>query len=197
MNLEKTKKSVPMKMFEGITKVPIWAWMIILGLTSAFSSVYQVTLVVNSYVTIYELISTKTFFAILLVAVAVVYPFLIRLFTRLDYSVASRIFFRRTHYVPDYNLRKLPIPYNDFLRVILFIYSVVNIVKGCLGIVVIGYPFMIYLVKLPEFLVKFSMFVLGMFMLKPFVQAWQYKNVFFSVGLPTAFLLLLSIIVSL
>lgn len=195
MNLEKTKKPIPQKIFEGISKVPIWAWMIILGLTSAFSSVYQTTLVVNSYVSIYELIPTKTFFAIMLVIVAVVFPFLIRLFARIDYAIASRLYFRRTHFVPDYNLRKLPVPYNDFLRVALFLYAVINLVKGCLGIVVLAFPFTIYIMRLPEFLVQIATFVFGVFMLKPFAQAWQYKNFFFSLGLPTALLLALSVLV--
>lgn len=195
MNIEKTKKSIPIKMFEGISKVPIWVWMIVLGVSSAFSSLYQINLVVNSYVSIYELVSTKVFFVIMLIAVGVIFPFLIRLLTRVDYSMGSRIYFRKTVYVPDYNLRRLPIPYNDFVRVILFIYTIVNIVRGCLGIAIIAFPFTIYLMKIPEILVKLALFVLGMFMLKPFVSPWQYKNVFFSLGLPTAILLAISVVV--
>lgn len=161
MNAEKTKKSTLMKMFEGISKVPIWAWMIILSITSAFSSIFQTSLVVNSYESIYQVLSSKTLFVIVLVSVAVVFPLLIRLFARLDYSISSRIYFRRTINVPDYNLRKLPIPYNDFLRVVLFVYSISNIVKGCLSVCIIAYPFMIYLLKIPEFIVKIGMFILG------------------------------------
>ncbi len=193
MNSEKVKKSIPIKVFEGISKVPIWAWMIILGITSAFSTFYQVGLVVNTYVNIYEIIPAKAFFPMMLIGVAVIYPFLIRLFTRIDYAIASRIYFRKTTYVPDYNLRRLPIPYNDFVRVVLFVYSVVCIVNGLLSIAKLAFPYAIYIIKLPEFLIKLLMFVFGMFMLKGFVASWQYKDVFFSLGLPTAILLAISI----
>lgn len=193
MNLEKTKNSIPENVFKGVSKVPIWAWMIILGITSAFASFYQANLVVNSYVSVYNIFSTKTFLAVMLVLVAVIHPFLIRLFTRLDYSVASRMYFRRTIYVPDYNLRRLPIPYNDFLRTILFVYSIVNALRSVLNIAMIACPYAVYLFKIPEFIIKLLMFVFALFMLKPFVSEWQYKNVYFSIGLPTVILLILSL----
>ncbi len=178
---------------KGVLKVPIWAWMVILGALSIFGNYYRAISVSNLSIATMEMLSLSidytVYFVVVLVFSAFVYPVVVRLLSRLDYAVASRIYFRMTNYVPDYNLRRLSVPYNDFLKIVLFCYCIIEVFKGVFSMIALGMPYAIHLLSLPYNIIKIGCYVLGAFMIKPFIEDWQMKRTFLALGIPSAILL--------
>lgn len=177
-----------------LKKVPIWAWMLILALSSVLGmyvragSVIQSTLANLTYSLNYT-----TFFIVTLILAVLIEPFLVRLFARIDYAIASRIYFRSMSFVPDYNLRRLPIRYEDFLVVVSFIYTLINLVSGVFGFLSAGLPYASYLLSLPVNLFKIACYVWAGFMLKPSVEDWQLKSTVLALGIPSTIILCLNL----
>ena len=194
MNSEKKVSQKSGLLLNKLKKVPIWAWMVILTISCAFGLYYRASVVVEGMVASMSLgIQTSVFFVITLIVAALAEPFVIRLFARVDYSIASRIYFRSTSYVPDFNLRKLPVKYEDFLIVVLFVYSLINIVTGIFGLLSMAFPYASYLLSIPANLFKIGCFVWSAFIMKPSVADWKMKNAFIALGLPSTIFLCFSL----
>lgn len=194
MNHEQSDKKSKCLFIDKIKRIPIWAWMLILGIVSIASNYYNAQMASNSAMselTIY--ISPMVLFILVLGSSAVISPFVIRLFARIIYSVASRIYFKSTNYIPDYNLRKLPIEYNDFLVTFLFVYCISDLFVGLFGIIALFVPYASYILSIPASLFRIAGYVLGTFILKPLVADWQWKRTFSSLGLVVAVMLCLSV----
>lgn len=182
---------------KSILRVPIWAWMLVLGGVSVFGNYYAALSVANTSLATMEILSLQLdptiYFVVILIVSALIYPVVVRLLARLDYAIASRIYFRSTNYVPDYNLRRLPIPYNEFLKIVLFCYAIVEVFKGIFSMIALGMPYATHILSLPYNLIKIGGYVLGAFMIKPFIDDWQLKRAFLALAIPSAIFLCLGL----
>ncbi len=194
MNHEQSNKKSRGLIIDKIKRIPLWAWMLILGIVSIASNYYNAQMVSNSAMAEMPIsISPIVFFIIVLGLSAVVRPFVLRLVARIIYAVASRIYFRSTNYIPDYNLRKLPIEYNDFLVTFLCIYCISDLFVGLFGVIALFVPYASYILSIPASLFRIAGYVFGAFILKPLVADWQCKRTFTSLGLISAIMLCLSV----
>lgn len=194
MNHEQSDKKSRGLIIDKIKRVPLWAWMLILGIVSIASNYYNAQMVSNSAMAELSIyISPMILFILVLGLSAVVRPFVLRLVARIIYAVASRIYFRSTNYIPDYNLRKLPIEYNDFLVTFLFIYCISDLFVGLFGVIALFVPYASFILSIPASLFRIAGYVLGAFILKPLVADWQCKRTFTSLGLICAIMLCLSV----
>lgn len=194
MSLEKTISQNSATLVGKLKKVPIWAWMLILALSSVLAMYVRAGSVIQSTLSNLSFsLNYTTFFVVTLVLAVLVEPFVIRLVARIDYAIATRIYFRSMSFVPDYNLRRLPVKYEDFLVVALFIYTLINLVSGIFGFLSAGLPYASYLLSLPVNLFKIACYVWGAFMLKPSIEDWQMKSAVIALGIPSTILLCLNL----
>lgn len=194
MNHEGLDKKSSGLILDKIRRVPVWTWMLILGVVSIASNYYNAQMVSNSAMSVMPMsISPIVFFVLVLGLSAVVRPFVLRIAARLIYTAASRIYFRSTGYIPDYNLRKLPIEYNDFLITFLFIYCISDLFVGVFGIIALFVPYAAYILSIPASLFRIAGYVFGAFILRPMVADWQCKRTFTALGLISAIMLCLSV----
>ncbi len=185
MNLEaKTKFSNSVTKL--VTAVPIWGWTIILMLTSAVANVFTAELVLNSLSYIMT-INVGTFILMLFVY-GILAGGVARLFIRLVYSVANRLYFRFTHYVPDYNLRRLPINYNVYLGVTMAFFSAANLLIAVVNALIYAVPTAYYAWSFLYKLIHLAALCLIWLTLQGFVDDWQMKRTYLALGIPTIIL---------
>lgn len=185
MNLD-AKTGFSSKVTKLVTRVPIWGWTIILMLASAVANVFTAQTVLNTMAYLMP-INAGTF--ILMIAIyGILCGIVIRLFARLIYAVGTRLYFRLTGYVPDYNLRRLPISYNVYLGVVMAFLSVASLLIGVINALIYALPIAYYAWS---FLRKIILLVALCFIwltLQGFVDDWQMKRVYLALGIPTGIL---------
>lgn len=185
MNLEaKTKFSNSVT--KVVTAVPIWGWTIILMLTCAVANVFTAETVLNSLSYIIT-INAGTFVLILFVY-GILAGLVSRLFIRLVYSVGNRLYFRFTHYVPDYNLRRLPINYNVYLGITMAFFSAANLLVGAVNALIYAVPTAYYAWSFVYKLIHLTALCLIWVTLQGFVDDWQMKRTYLALGIPTGIL---------
>lgn len=177
-----------------LDKMPIWALTIILMVVGALASVFTGS-VYTDLMMAYGLTSAITpILAIVIIGAA--YGGIMRLVLRIVYGVGDRIFFGTMRAVPDYNLRRLPVPYNSFVRVSL----VWLIVAKCFDAILSG--LLMYVVPVAYYVLHFAssfitlacIFAAYMTMDKHYVPTWQSGKCFLSLAIPAVILYGLGII---
>lgn len=127
-------------MIAFLRKIPMWALTLLLMVVSACSMVFACVVYAGAYIDMVIEVSTGWLVALVILD-GVIYGFLVRLLARVIYAVADRVFFRAMHNVPDYNLRRLPLPYNDYLRCVLAALIVSKAVAAVLQIAYFAAPY--------------------------------------------------------
>lgn len=173
-----------------IKKIPIWALTLIVAVLGGVSSVFSMQMYA-AYFQALGLTSVSTLIAV--VVAGVMYAFFLRLFGRIVYGIGDRVFFRTMSSVPDYNLRRLPIPYNDYLRWVLFFASIAMVVT-CLfsGLLVYVFPMGVYLWRFISRLAFVACMGLAYRCMDKYnVPAWQSGRCFLCLAIPAAVLFVL------
>lgn len=179
-------------MTKALQKLPIWAYTIILMVATALASVYT-GYVYAGVLEAYGLASSAG--PILYIAIiGVVGGAIMRLLARVVYSVGDRIFFYTMRAVPDYNLRRLPIAYNDYVRTILFWLIIAKLADALLvGLLMFVLPVAYYLWHFLSALVLLVCIFAAYFTMdRTHVPTWQSGKCFLSLAIPTVVLYVLA-----
>ena len=168
-----------------LAKIPVWAYTIVLIVLGAVSNIFTMQ-------------SASSYFAsfgygqgILVVAIifaGIMYGFFMRLLARLVYGLGDRLFFRTMSFVPDYNLRRVPIPYNDFIRTTMFWLCVASLVGALFNsLFTYVFPLGVYLWRWLSRLAIVACLAIAYFQMdKAHVPAWQSGKCFLCLMVPTA-----------
>lgn len=169
-----------------VTAVPIWGWTIILMLTCAMANVFTAEMVLNTLSYIVP-VNVGTF-VLMLFIYGILCGLVVRLFIRIIYAIGSRLYFRFTNYVPDYNLRRLPVNYNVYLGVAMAFLSVANLLVGFVNALLYVSPSAYYLWTFIIKLVRLLAISLIWLTLQGLVDDWQMKRTYLALGIPTGLL---------
>jgi|GEM_PF-3630382 len=172
--------------------IPLWGWTLILVVTGAFRSLFVAEMTFNGYGNLFS--ASIGSFVLLLALLGVAYAFLTRIGVRIIYSVGARLYFRNTAYVPDYNLRRLPLSYGDFCALGLMLSCVYNLFSVAFNLLTYAVPTAYYLWLFLGNLIRICIFVMGWFVIRADVSDWQVKRLFISLGIPTLFVLILCVL---
>ena len=182
-------------MIRTLRKIPTWALTLILGAVCCCSMYYSVDLlssVVGQYLAI-----TKAVLAIVLIVVGILRALFIRLFARLVYVVANRIFFATTKGIPDYNLRRLPFAYPDFLRWALLWTIVFEALHAVLVVLMYAAPYAVLLLTWAASILQLVCWGLCFWCLnRNHVPAWQTGRTFVALAIPAGILFVLAAILT-
>jgi len=183
-------------LIKTLRKIPTWALTLILGALCCCSMYYSVDImsatVIGQYVAV-----TKAVLAILLIVTGFLRAFIDRLFARLVYVLGNRIFFARTRGIPDYNLRRLPFTYPDFLRWVMLWLIIYEAIHAVLVILMYAAPYALNLLSWMG--VIFHLVCLGLCYFcidRNHVPAWQSGRCFVSLGIPAGILFVLGVILT-
>lgn len=178
-------------MNDFLRKIPVWALTLALMVLGSVCSIFSIQTYVPYFNSVLSMAGNATATVVLAVVFSgIMTAFFLRLFTRLVYGVGDRLFFRANSAVPDYNLRRLPIPYNTYVRWVLW-WLCIALACGAFfgGLMMYVFPMGIYLWT---FMSRLSMVVcLGMAyycMDKHNVPAWQSGKCFLCLAIPAAVL---------
>jgi hypothetical protein len=122
---------------------------------------------------------------------------ILRLVVRIVYGIGDRVFFRIMRSAPDYNLRRLPISYNAYLRYVMLGLVVAKLFAAIFcSLLTFVYPVAYYLwVFLSDFCTLACLVVTYVMLDKHYVPDWQSKQCFVSLAMPTLILFVLDVLV--
>ena len=177
-----------------IAKVPIWAYTLILmavcAVASLFSSMATAELLVS-----YGFSSTAAT-VLYVVLIGAAYGGIARLLMRIVYSIGDRLFFRFTRAVPDYNFRRLPVKYNEFVRTVLFWLIIAKLIEALFNtLLTYVYPVGYYLWQFISALVTLACLIAAYFMMdRAYVPTWQSGKCFLALAIPVGIIYAVSVI---
>lgn len=177
-----------------LAKIPIGVFTAVLMAVSALASVYTGSS--SAAVLVSYGLSPVAATVIYVLLIGVAYGFIARLLIRVVYAIGDRIFFRMMHAVPDYNLRRLPVAYNDFVRFAAFWLIVAKLFEA-LFVCLLNYlvPVGFYLWEFCASLTTFACLVAAyLTMDHSFVPPWQSGKCFVALAIPTIVLFAISVI---
>ena len=170
----------------------MWGWMIIACLTGSCRNLFIAEMTFNSLGNVFS--ANVTAFVVMLLLMGVAYGLLARVAARIIYSFGSRIYFRNTAFVPDYNLRRLPLGYNEFCAIFMFITSVYNLLAFVLNLLIYVAPTAYYLWVFISNLCLIASFVAGWFVVRGAAEDWQVKKMFLSLAAPASLIMIVCVL---
>ena len=166
--------------------------MVVLCVLSMGSAVFSGELMANTSFVPNQLIITIGIVAFS----GVIAAFFDRLLLRVLYSTANRVYFRLMRGVPDYNLRRLPVGYNDYLRWGL-VWLCVSRFVGTILLTLCQYllPTVTYIWSFVDSLVYVACLVMAYLCINRFhVPQWQQGKCFIAFAAPVTVLVLLRLV---
>lgn len=179
-------------MSEKLKKIPHWVYMVVLCVLSMGSAVFSGELMANTSFVPNQLIITIGIVAFS----GVIAAFFDRLLLRVLYSTANRVYFHLMRGVPDYNLRRLPVGYNDYLRWGL-VWLCVSRFVGTVLLTLCQYllPTATYIWSFVDSLVYVACLVMAYLCINRFhVPQWQQGKCFIAFAAPVTVLVLLRLV---
>ena len=181
-------------MNDVLRKIPIWALTLALVVLGGISSIFTMQTYVPYFNSLWDVSSNTTATVVLAVVFAgVMTAFFLRLFARLVYGVGDRLFFRAMRAVPDYNLRRLPIAYNTYVRWVLW-WLCIALALACLfgGLLMYVFPMGAYMWGFLSRLAMIGCLGAAYYCMdKNNVPAWQSGKCFLCLAIPAAVLFIL------
>ena len=177
-----------------IAKVPIWAYTLILMAVCAIASLF--TSMATSDLLVSYGVSSKAATILYVILVGAAYGGIARLLMRIVYSVGDRIFFRLTSAVPDYNFRRLPIKYNDFVSTVLFWLIIAKLIEALFNtLLTYVFPVGYYLWQFVSALSTLACIIAAYFMMdRAYVPTWQSGKCFLALAIPVGVIYAVSVI---
>ena len=133
---------------------------------------------------------------IYVVLIGAAYGGIARLLLRVVYSIGDRVFFRMTRALPDYNLRRLPVSYNDFVRTVLFWLILAKLIEALFNtLLTYVFPVGYYIWQFISSLATLACMVAAYFMMdRAYVPAWQSGKCFLALAIPVGIIYVVSVI---
>ncbi|MBQ7652843.1 MAG: hypothetical protein IJS93_00520 [Clostridia bacterium] len=172
--------------------LPLWAWMIIAIVTGSCRNLFIAEMTFNSLGNLFA--ANIASFVVMLILMGVAYGLLARVAARIVYSFGSRIYFKNTAFVPDYNLRRLPMGYNEFCAVFMFLTSVYNVFAVAFNLLMYVAPTAYYLWVFLSNLFLIASFVAGWFVIRGAAEDWQVKRLFIALGIPASLIMIICVL---
>ena len=183
-------------MINTLRKIPLWAYMVVLVAVSCCAMIYSVSVVASMALSQFVVL-TKAVMIVAIVFGGILRAFLARIAVRIVFNLGNSLFFRTTRTVPDYNLRRLPMPYNDFLRFGLAAMILSSLWSVLMMVLNFATPYLSYLWNWLEKLGTLAcLLVCYLLMDRTFVPAWQSGRCFVALAIPTGVLFVLWVLFS-
>ena len=181
-------------MIDKLQKLPVWAYTLVLMAACCLSALFTANLY-RGLLAAYGLTNAGSVVLYVLL-MGVISGGIMRLLVRVVYSVGDRIFFGLTRSVPDYNLRRLPVAYNNFVKIALFWLIVAELAEALfMSLLMYVYPVGYYLWRFLSSVVLLVCIGAAYFTInKAYVPTWQSGKCFIGLAIPTVVLFALSMV---
>ena len=171
---------------------PVWLWTLLAMITGVGRNLFIAEMTFNSVGAMFA--ANVGSFVVMLVLIGVAYGVIARIVIRVIYSFSSRIYFRHTSFVPDYNLRRLPMSYNEFCAVCLLFTTIFHLIALVLNVLIYVVPTAYYLIIFFINVALIGVFAAVWFVIRPQVEDWQVKRIFFALSAPSMVVLVLCVL---